>query len=49
MINSVNRVYLDFREIEKSVLCEFAAKQRSDWRKKVVSARARRTILSTDR
>jgi hypothetical protein len=40
MINSVNRVYLGLREIEKSVLCKFAAKQRSDWRNKVVLARA---------
>jgi hypothetical protein len=39
MINSVNRVYLGLREIEKSVLCKFVAKQRSDWRNKVVLAR----------
>jgi hypothetical protein len=38
MINSVNRVYLGLREIEKSVLCKFVAKQRSDWRNKVVLA-----------
>ena len=41
MINSVNLVYLGLREIAKSVLCKFAAKQRSDRRNKVVLARAR--------
>ena len=39
MINSVNRVYLGLREYEKSVLCKSVAKQRSDWRNKVVLAR----------
>ena len=36
MINPVNRVYLGFREIEKSVLCKFAAKQRSERARTVI-------------
>lgn len=38
MINPVYRVYLGLREIEKSVLCKFAAKQRSERAQTVIWA-----------